>query len=86
MRSASRRRGRGDVTGSSRPATALACRVFGIEGLSAAAVLFSACPISASSYVLARQFGGDATLLARLITITTIAAVATIPLLLALLT
>jgi predicted permease len=47
-------------------------------------VLFAACPISASSYVLARQLGGDATLLARLITITTIAA--TMPLMLALLT
>jgi hypothetical protein len=68
-------------------ATALACRMFGIDGLSAAAaVLFTACPISASSYVLARQLGGDATLLAGLITITTIAAVATMPLVLALLT
>jgi malonate transporter and related proteins len=66
-------------------ATALACRMFGIDGLSAAAaVLFTACPISASSYVLARQLGGDATLLAGLITITTIAAIATIPLVLAL--
>ncbi|MGH6895604.1 MAG: AEC family transporter [Geminicoccaceae bacterium] len=68
-------------------ATALACRMFGIDGLSAAAaVLFTACPISASSYVLARQLGGDASLLAGLITITTIAAVATMPLVLALLT
>jgi malonate transporter and related proteins len=66
-------------------AAALACRMFGIDGLSAAAaVLFTACPISASSYVLARQLGGDATLLAGLITITTIAAIATIPLVLAL--
>jgi hypothetical protein len=68
-------------------ATALACRMFGIDGLSAAAaVLFTACPISASSYVLARQLGGDATLLAGLITITTIAALASLPLVLALLT
>jgi predicted permease len=68
-------------------ATALACRLFGIEGLSAAAaVLFTACPISASSYVLARQLGGDAALLAGLITITTIAAAVTMPLALALLT
>ena len=68
-------------------ATALACRLFGIDALSAAAaVLFAAAPISASSYVLARQLGGDATMIAGLITITTIAAVATMPLVLALLT
>jgi predicted permease len=67
--------------------TALACRLFGIDGLSAAAaMLFMACPISASSYVLARQLGGDATLLAGLITITTIAAAITMPLILAVLT
>jgi malonate transporter len=68
-------------------ATALACRLFGIDPLSAAAaVLFTAAPISASSYVLARQLGGDATMIAGLITITTIAAVATMPLVLAVLT
>ena len=68
-------------------ATALACRLFGIDPLSAAAaVLFTAAPISASSYVLARQLGGDATMIAGLITITTIGAVATMPLVLALFT
>jgi malonate transporter len=68
-------------------ATALACRLFGIDPLSAAAaVLFTAAPISASSYVLARQLGGDGPMIAALITITTIAAVATMPLVLALLT
>jgi malonate transporter and related proteins len=66
--------------------TALACRLFGIDALSAAvAVLFTAAPISASSYVLARQLGGDAPMIAGLITITTIAAVATMPAVLALL-
>ncbi len=41
-------------------ATGLACRLLGIEGLTASvAVLFTAGPISASSYVLARQLGGD---------------------------
>jgi hypothetical protein len=61
--------------------------MLGVDALSAAAaVLFTACPISASSYVLARQLGGDATLLAGLITITTIAALASLPLVLALLT
>jgi predicted permease len=68
-------------------ATALACRLLGIEGLSAAvAILFTAGPISASSYVLARQLGGDAPLMAGLITLTTIAAAFTMPLTLAVLT
>jgi malonate transporter and related proteins len=68
-------------------ATALACRLFGIDPLSAAAaVLFTAAPISASSYVLARQLGGDASMMAGLITITTIAAIGTMPLVLAVFT
>jgi malonate transporter len=68
-------------------ATALACRLLGIQGVTAAvAVLFTAGPISASSYVLARQLGGDAPLIAGLITLTTIAAALTMPLMLALLT
>jgi malonate transporter len=48
-------------------------------------VLFTAAPISASSYVLARQLGGDAPLMAGLITITTICAAITMPAVLALL-
>jgi predicted permease len=68
-------------------ATALACRLLGVQGLTAeVAVLFTAGPISASSYVLARQLGGDAPLIASLITLTTIAAALTMPLMLALLT
>ena len=56
-------------------ATAAFCWAFGVEGLTAAAaVLFTSVPTSASSYVLARQLGGDAPLMAALITITTIAA------------
>ena len=67
--------------------TAATCWMLGVEGLTAAvAVLFAACPISASSYVLARLLGGDAPLLASLITITTLGAVVTMPLVLALLT
>jgi malonate transporter len=63
------------------------CRLFGVEGVAAAtAVLFTAAPISASSYVLARQLGGDAHLMAGLITITTICAAITMPAVLALLT
>jgi malonate transporter len=61
------------------------CRLFGVEGVSAAtAMLFTAAPISASSYVLARQLGGDAPLMAGLITLSTILAAITMPLALAL--
>jgi malonate transporter and related proteins len=68
-------------------ATAVFCGLFGVEGLTAAAaILYNAVPISASSYVLARQLGGDAPLLACLITITTIAATLTMPLVVAVLT
>jgi len=68
-------------------ATAAFCWAFGVEGLTAAvAILFNAVPISASSYVLARQLGGDAPLMAALITVTTIAAVITMPVVVALLT
>ena len=63
------------------------CRLLGVEGVTAAtAVLFTAAPVSASSYVLARQLGGDASLMAGLITLSTILAAITMPLALALLT
>jgi malonate transporter and related proteins len=63
------------------------CRLLGVEGVSAAtALLFTAAPISASSYVLARQLGGDAPLMAGLITLSTILAALTMPLALAVLT
>jgi malonate transporter len=63
------------------------CRLFGVEGVTAAtALLFTAAPVSASSYVLARQLGGDAPLMAGLITVSTIVAALTMPLALALLT
>lgn len=68
-------------------ATWACCRLLGVEGVAAAtALLFTAAPISASSYVLARQLGGDAPLMASLITISTILATITMPLALALLT
>lgn len=67
--------------------TLLLCRLIGIEGVTlGGAVLFTAAPISASAYVLARQLGGDAPLLANLITVTTLAAALTMPILLAPLT
>jgi malonate transporter len=68
-------------------ATALFCRLLGVEGLTAAtAILFNSVPISASSYVLARQLGGDADLMASLIALTTVGAAVTMPIVLALLT
>jgi malonate transporter len=67
--------------------TASFCALFGVEGVTAgAAILFTAVPISASAYVLARQLGGDAPLMAGLITLTTLAAFITMPLTVALLT
>jgi len=52
----------------------------------AIAVLFAALPTAPSAYILARQMGGDARLMAGLLTLQTVAAVLTLPLLLALLT
>jgi malonate transporter len=63
------------------------CRLLGVDGVATASVLLlTAAPISASSYVLARQLGGDAPLMAGLITLTTVLAALTMPLALALLT
>lgn len=49
-------------------------------------VLYAGLPCSASSYVLARQMGGDAITMARIISLQTLAAMITLPLLLPLLT
>jgi malonate transporter len=43
-------------------------------------VLYAALPVSATSYVLARQMGGDTVLLAGAITATTVIAMITMPL------
>ena len=60
--------------------TALACRVLGVDGLPATvAVLFSALPGAPSAYILARQMGGDAPLMASIITVETALACATLP-------
>jgi len=57
------------------------CRLAGIEGLTATVlVMYAAVPGSPSSYVLARQMGGDAELMAGIITATTLAAMAAMPL------
>jgi malonate transporter and related proteins len=60
--------------------TYLACLAFGVGGLSQTiVVLYAALPVSATSYVLARQMGGDTALLAGTITATTVFAMITMP-------
>ncbi|MDD1516717.1 MULTISPECIES: AEC family transporter [Bradyrhizobium] len=68
------------------PALALALAVwFGLTGDSLAIVaICSAVPTSSSAYVLARQMGGDAPLLAQIITLQTILAAITMPIAIAL--
>ena len=52
-----------------------------IDGLSQMViVLYAALPVSATSYILARQMGGDTVLLAGAITVTTVIAMITMPL------
>ncbi|MES9869300.1 MAG: AEC family transporter [Sedimenticola sp.] len=55
--------------------------LFGIEGLPlTVAVIAAAVPTASTSYVLARQMGGDAPLMANLITVQVVASVITLPL------
>ncbi|MDX1595136.1 MAG: AEC family transporter [Gammaproteobacteria bacterium] len=49
----------------------------------AVAVLFAALPTAPSAYILARQMGGDARLVAGMLTLQTVAAVVTLPLIIA---
>ncbi|AWZ00869.1 putative transporter YfdV [Rhodobiaceae bacterium] len=63
------------------------CWVFNIEGLARLVILLcGTVPGATSSYILARQLGGDATLMASLITGSTILAAFTMPLMLYLFT
>jgi malonate transporter len=57
--------------------------LYGLEGLGrSVVVLWAALPTSAASYILARQLGGDAPLMAAGITATTVVAAVTMPLML----
>ena len=57
-----------------------ACAAFDVTGLSAKiAILFAALPGASTAYIIARQMGGDAPLMANIITVTTVAAAATMP-------
>jgi len=65
--------------------TAAVLWAFGVEGLTASvALLFMASPTATSSYILARQLGGDATLMAGVVTLQTAAAMASLPVVLTL--
>jgi predicted permease len=65
--------------------TSVLALVMGVEGVALAAVITtSAVPVSATAYVMARQMGGDARIMASAITATTLAALITMPLALSL--
>jgi len=64
-------------------ATWLACRAVGLDPLTTAVcTLFNALPASPSSYVMARQMGGDHRLMAAILTCQTVLAALSLPLLL----
>ncbi len=57
-----------------------ACMIFGAEGLAlTVAVMFASLPNSPTSYSMTRQLGGDHRMMAALITVQTLAAMATMP-------
>ena len=59
------------------------CRLFGIDGDAAlVCTMFATLPVSVSSYVLARQMGGDGPVMAGIVTATTLIAMASMPALL----
>jgi predicted permease len=64
--------------------TALLLLAVGVDGAPAAvAILFQAAPTATNSYILARQLGGDAELMAGIITVQTVCAAVTLPVVLA---
>jgi len=65
--------------------TVLACKLVGLAGIAAAvAVLFNSTPSAPNAYILARLLGGDARLMAGILTIETALAMVTVPLVLVL--
>ncbi|KFF45799.1 transporter [Pseudomonas sp. BRG-100] len=60
--------------------TLCACHLFGLDGRAAiAALLFQALPTASSSYIMARQLGGDAPLMAGIIASQTLLAALALP-------
>ena len=65
--------------------TALFCHLLAVDPIATGvAILFTALPSSASSYVMSRQFGGDHELMAAILTTQVMMAAVTIPVMLAL--
>jgi len=63
--------------------TAVVCHVMNVDGLYAKiALLFASLPSASTAYILSRQLGGDAPLMAAIITATTLLAAATMPVIL----
>ncbi|MDA0305743.1 MAG: AEC family transporter [Proteobacteria bacterium] len=61
-------------------ATFALCSLFDVAGEAAViAVMYAGLPVSAASYVMTRQLGGDGPLMARIVTATTIGAALTLP-------
>lgn len=59
------------------------CHIFGLTGEAAiAAILFQALPTASSSYIMARQLGGDAPLMAGIVAGQTLIAAVTLPIVL----
>jgi predicted permease len=57
------------------------CNAIGLNGMPMqVAMLCVAAPVATSSYILARQLGGDARLMANIVTLTTLLSLVTIPL------
>ena len=64
----------------------LFCLMLDVSGIAlSVAVICAAVPTASASYILARKLGGDAPLMARIITIQTLAAIVTLPLVIAML-
>ncbi len=67
--------------------TYVACWAYGVSGVTqTVAVMFAALPVAAATYVMTRQMGGDGTLMAGIVTATTLAAGITLPLVVVLMT
>jgi len=63
--------------------TAMLCKIIGVGHLEASiAVLFNSLPTAASAYILARQLGGDFKLMATVLTVQTVIAVISMPVIL----
>jgi predicted permease len=66
--------------------TAVVCHIMNVDGLYAKiALLFASLPSASTAYILSRQLGGDAPLMAAIITATTLLAAATMPVILVIL-